>query len=76
MRKSRYTLPRWRSGLMDFSLIGAPVLRLECLNPSILKTEHPLRHPCSINVVTSLKARRQPRTAFSRASGFVLWPKA
>src|ERR1700730_7943049 len=32
---------RWRSGLMGFSLIGAPVSRLGCFNPSILKTEPP-----------------------------------
>jgi hypothetical protein len=32
---------RWRSGLMGFSLIAAPVLRLECCDPSILKAEPP-----------------------------------
>src|SRR5258708_28785241 len=35
------SIMRRRSGLMGFSLIGFPVLRLECLNPSILKTERP-----------------------------------
>jgi hypothetical protein len=28
------------------------------LDPSILKTEHPPRHPCSINVVNGLKGTR------------------
>ena len=45
---------RWRSGLMGFSLIGAPVSRLECFNPSILKAEPPARHQRSINVVAVL----------------------
>ena len=40
---------RRRRSLMGFSLIGgAPVLRLEVANSSILKTEHPPRHPLPI----------------------------
>ena len=46
------------------------------LDPSILKTERPPRHPPSINVVTALKAHGQRPAAFSRGSGFVLWPMA
>jgi hypothetical protein len=52
------SIMRWRSGLMGLSLIGSPVSRLECLDPSILKTEHPARHlgllphhgPCRIGL--------------------------
>jgi hypothetical protein len=47
---------RWRSGLMGFSLIGAPVSRLECFNPPILKTEPPARHQRSINALAVLLA--------------------
>src|SRR5712664_2173273 len=46
---------RWRSGLMGFSLIGGSCLEVGVLDPSILKTERPLRHLRSINVVTGLK---------------------
>jgi hypothetical protein len=50
---------RRRNGLMGFSLIGSSCLEVGVLDPSILKTEHPPRHPRSINVVTSLKAHGQ-----------------
>jgi hypothetical protein len=35
---------------MGFSLIGGSCLEVGVLDPSILKAEHPLRHPCLINV--------------------------
>ncbi len=55
---------------MDFSLIGAPVLRLECFDPSILKTERPPRHLRSINVVTVLSAYDQhPGRFLPRVAG-------
>src|SRR6516162_1500356 len=50
---------RWRSGLMGFSLIGAPVLRLECFDPSILKDGEPARHPRSINLAAVLSPHGQ-----------------
>src|ERR1700688_4533254 len=62
---------RRRSGLMGFSLIGGSCLEVGVLDPSILKTEHPPRHPRSINVVTALKHTASGRAAFSRGSGFV-----
>jgi hypothetical protein len=34
----------WRNGLMDLSLIRVSVLRLECFDPPILKTERLARH--------------------------------
>jgi hypothetical protein len=44
---------------MGFSLIGAPVLRLECFDPSILKDGESARHPRSISLVTVLPAYGQ-----------------
>jgi hypothetical protein len=40
---------------MGFSLIGGSRLEVGVLDPSILKTERPSRHPRSINLVTALK---------------------
>src|SRR5436309_3162694 len=59
---------RGRRSLMGFSLIGAPVLRLEVANPSILKTEHPPRH--------LIQANRVPSIPFpgSLPWGHFLWP--
>jgi hypothetical protein len=48
--------------------LGAPVLRLECFNPSILKTE-PL--PVTRAQSTWLLSFQLIRAAFSRESGFV-----
>ncbi|HEY2528904.1 MAG TPA: hypothetical protein VGJ20_13325, partial [Xanthobacteraceae bacterium] len=48
-------------------------LEVGVLDPSILKTEHLLRHPRS--VILSLEiVPPAARAAHSRASGFVLWP--
>jgi hypothetical protein len=55
---------------MSFWLIGAPGLRLECFNPSILKTEPP---PVTCAQTTWLLSSQLIRAAFSRGSGFVLW---
>jgi hypothetical protein len=38
-----------RSGLMGFSLIAGSCLEVGVLDPSILKTERPLRHPPLLN---------------------------
>src|SRR5689334_12230795 len=63
---------RRRNGLMGFSLIGvSPVLRLECFDPSILKTECPVCHLISVGLNPSSIASL--RAALSRGSGFVLW---
>jgi hypothetical protein len=62
---------RRRSGLMGFSLIVAPVLRLECFNPSILKTEPP---PVTCAQSIWLLSFPLIRAAFSRGSGFVRCP--
>src|SRR5258707_10889052 len=51
---------RWRSGLMGFSLIGGSCLEVGVLDPSILKTEHPLRHHRSITWLPS-GSHAQPR---------------
>jgi hypothetical protein len=52
---------------MGFSLIGGSCLEVGVLDPSILKTEHPPRHPRSIKMVTSLKAHGQrPRRLLPR----------
>src|SRR5260370_23137092 len=64
---------RWRSGLMGFSLIGAPVLRLECFDPSILKTESPPVIPAQSAWLLSFRLTANVPAAFSRGSGFVLW---
>jgi hypothetical protein len=39
---------RWRSRLTGFSLIAVSGLEAAVLDPSILKTERPPRHPRSI----------------------------
>src|SRR5260370_452205 len=62
---------RWRSGLMGFSLIGAPVLRLECFDPSILKTESPPVIPAQSAWLLSFRLTANVPAAFSRGSGFV-----
>ena len=62
------------NGLMGFSLIGGSCPEVGVLNPSILKTERPRRHPRSINLVAGLKDYPSGRSAFSRGSGFVLRP--
>ena len=67
-----------RNGLMGSfgygEVIGVPVLRLELLNPSILKTERPPRYPMSISwlaisqQLAPVRAQRSPA-----GSGFVQW---
>jgi hypothetical protein len=49
------SIMRRRNGLMGFSLIGGSCLEVGVLDPSILKTEHPPRHPRSIKMVTGPK---------------------
>src|SRR5580700_1186394 len=53
------SIMRRRNGLMGFSLIGGSCLEVGVLDPSILKTEHPPRHPSSIKMVTGLNAHGQ-----------------
>jgi hypothetical protein len=55
---------------MGFWLMGAPVLRLECFNPAILKTE-----TLPVTCAQSIWSLSFPliRAAFSRGSGFVRW---
>ena len=48
--------------LMGISLIGSPVLRLECSDPSILRTEHP---PCHL---ISARARPLPEHDLARSA--------
>src|SRR5215471_7377071 len=67
---------RWRSGLMGFSLIGAPVLRLECLTPRSSKTESPPVIPAQSAWLLSFRLTANIPAAFSRGSGFVHCPRA
>src|SRR5262245_15947206 len=53
---------------------GAPVLRLEVRNPSILKTERPAPSSSALQLVTAPSTPRSHlRAALSRESGFVQW---
>ena len=52
---------RWRSGLMGLSLIRVSRLEVRVLDPSILKTERPLRHPRLITWLLAFRPYPQPR---------------
>jgi hypothetical protein len=53
------SIMRRRNGLMGFVLFGGSSLEVGVLDPSILKTERPPRHPRSIKMVIGPKAHGQ-----------------
>src|SRR5215469_18735935 len=73
------SIMRRRNGLMtsaDWRSWEAPVLRLECFNPSIVKPASRLVIPQRLNCSSALAQLSTSRAARSRGSGFVLWPFA
>src|ERR1700732_1725559 len=64
------SIMRRRNGLMGFSLIGGSCLEGGVLDPSILKTEHPPRHPRSIKMVTGPHTATSVPLSPARAGSF------
>ena len=69
------SIMRRRNGLMGFSLIGGSCLEVGVLDPSILKTETRPVIRAQSKWLPASRHTASVRAAYSRGSGFVLWPE-